>query len=452
MRKTTRLGRLGVIAVLALVAAACGSKSPSGGGPSASGGASKCSSDKFGCVTIKPGDPIHFGAIQTISASTAYLGTDEVHGINLGMDYLDGNFDGKPGQLLGHPVTLTTQDETDPTSGQCGKSGGQSAATKLAADPTIVAVIGTSCSSADLGVADTILGNKGIVSVSASATSAKLTDPAFRNPFFFRTAQNDAIQAKVVADFVYTKLGIKSAATMNDGGPYTSGLTTGFDKFYKQLGGTITSDQAFDPTSKDFKPLLTSIAQGHPGLIYYPDFDPPCALISIQAAQVPGLSGVKLMGSDGCNETNFYKLAKTAADNVYLSSPKPVPGATSALFTQEQNAYKDQYGKPTASFNTNAFDAFNILAKAIQAVAIKQSDGTIQIPRTALRNEMYNIKDYAGITGSLTCISTGDCQSQAAVNIAVYLGKDGPFAPNVSNATPVFQETLSLTKALSGSS
>src|SRR5947207_712020 len=170
MRKTTRLGRLGVVAVLALVAAACGSNSPSGGGTSAPAGGSKCSSDKFGCVTVKPGDPIHFGAIQTISASTSYLGTDEVHGINLGMDYLDGTFDGKAGQLLGHPVNLTTQDETDPTSGQCGKSGGQSAATKLAADPTVVAVIGTSCSSADLGVADTILGNKGIVSVSASAT------------------------------------------------------------------------------------------------------------------------------------------------------------------------------------------------------------------------------------------------------------------------------------------
>jgi branched-chain amino acid transport system substrate-binding protein len=442
------LAGMALVSVIALMGAACSSKTKSPGG----GSTSACSKDQFGCVTVKAGDPIHFGAIQTITASTAFLGTDEVHGINLAMDYLDGTFDGKNGQLLGHPVSLTTQDETDPTSGQCGKAGGQTAATKLAADSTVVAVIGTSCSSAALGVADTILGNKGVLLVSASATSAKLTNSQFRNPFFFRTAQNDAIQAKVVADFVFKKLGVKSAATMNDGGPYTSGLTTGFETFYKALGGAITSSESFDPTLKDFKPLLTTIAQAKPGVIYAPDFDPPCALIAIQMAQIPTLAGVKYVGSDGCNETNFYKLGKSAAtaSYVYLSSPKASPGSTSALFTQEQAAYVTQYGKPTASFNANGFDAFNIIAQAIKAVAIKQSDGTLLIPRTALRDAMYNIQSYQGITGSLTCIKTGDCQSQAAVNIAVYLGKDGPFAPGVTNATPFFSETFNLTEALAG--
>ena len=76
-----RLGRPWCIAVLALVGAACSSK-PTGTTPS--GGSNACSSDKFGCVTVKAGDPIHFGAIQTVSGSTSALGTDEVHGINLG--------------------------------------------------------------------------------------------------------------------------------------------------------------------------------------------------------------------------------------------------------------------------------------------------------------------------------------------------------------------------------
>src|SRR5205823_3545267 len=159
----------------------------------------------------------------------------------------------------------------------------------------------------------------------------------------------DAIQAKVVADFVYTKLGIKTAATMNDGGPYTSGLTLGFGTFFKALGGEITADEAFDPTTTDFKPLLTSIANGSPGLIYFPDFDPPCALISIQAKQITKLAGTKLMGSDGCNEAAFFKTAKSAADGVYLSSPVASPGTASALYTQFQAAYKAQYGTPQAS-------------------------------------------------------------------------------------------------------
>jgi len=447
MKNRKLLTGLALGAALVTLAAACGGKGTTSGG---STGADKCKSDQFGCVTVKAGDPINFGSIASISGSTAALGTDSDNGVKLAMDYLDGTFDGKNGTLLGHPVQLTVGDETDPTSGQCGKAGGQTAATKLAADPTIVAVIGTNCSSSALGVSDTILGNKGIVLISPSNTSAKLTDPQFHNPFYFRTAQNDAIQAKVVADFVYTKLGIKTAATMNDGGPYTSGLTLGFGTFFKKLGGTITADEAFDPTTTDFKPLLTSIAQGKPGLIYYPDFDPPCALITIQAKQVSGLAGVKLMGSDGCNEAAFFKTAKSAADGVYLSSPVASPGAASALYTQFQTAYKAQYGTPQASFGPNAFDAFNLLKTAIEKVAIKGSDGSLHIPRTALRDALLQIKDYQGITGPLTCITTGDCQSQLAVNIGVYLSPNAPPNPAAKNTDPVFQEKFSLTQALQG--
>jgi branched-chain amino acid transport system substrate-binding protein len=445
MKNRKILTGLALGAVLVMVAAACGGKAKT----SSSGGTTdKCKADQFGCVTIKAGDPINFGAIASVSGSTAALGTDSDNGVKLAMDYLDGTFDGRNGTLLGHPVKLTIGDETDPTSGQCGKAGGQTAATKFAADPTIVAVIGTNCSSSALGVSDTILGNKGIVLISPSNTSAKLTAPSFHNPFYFRTAQNDAIQAKVVADFVYTKLGIQTAATMNDGGPYTSGLTLGFGTFFKALGGTITADEAFDPTTTDFKPLLTSIANGKPGLIYFPDFDPPCALISIQAKQITALAGVKLMGSDGCNEAAFFKTAKSAADGVYLSSPVASPGAASALYTQFQTAYKAQYGTPQASFGPNAFDAFNLLKTAIEKVAIKASDGSLQVPRTALRDALLGIKDYEGITGPLTCISTGDCQSQLAVNIGVYLSPNAPTNPAAPNSVPVFQEKFSLTEAL----
>jgi branched-chain amino acid transport system substrate-binding protein len=406
-----------------------------------------CKADKFGCVTVGANDPIRLGAIQTITGATATLGQPQVNGVNLGIDYLDGKFDGIQGKILDHSVTLNTQDETDAASGQCGKAGGQTAATKLAADPSIVAVIGTTCSSSALGVADTTLGNKGVILVSSSNTSPKLTAEGIHNQFYFRTAQNDVIQTKVVADFVFNELGFKTAATMNDGGPYTQGLTSGFAQFFTELGGTVTADEAFDPTVTDFKPVLTSIAQGHPELIYFPDFNPPCALIAQQALQIPDLSGVKLMGSDGCNDKTFLDTAGPAANGVYLSSPKPSPGAASALFDQLSAAYKTDFGEPTSSFWPNAFDAFNIVAQAIQKVAIKQTDGSLLIPRTALKDAMYQIKDYEGVTGPLTCISTGDCQSQAAVNIVVYVGPNTPYNPATPDAKEIFSETFTLGEA-----
>lgn len=441
MRKSKTLAVIALFGALMLTAAGCSKSSTTGGG-GATGG-DKCATDQFGCVTIKAGDPIRFASLLAISGDVATLGVDSVNGIKLGMDYLDGNFDAKNGQLLGHDVSLQQEDDL------CSKDGGQAGATKLAADPTVVAVIGTSCSSAALGVADKILGDKGILLVSPSNTAAGLTDPANHVPFYLRTAQNDAIQAKVVADFVATKLSLTKAATIHDQSPYAAGLTSGFKTFFEAAGGSVTAEEAITTGDTDFKPLLTSIAQTGPQLIYLPDFNPECGLIAKQAKDIPDLANVALMGSDGCNASTFFDQAGDAGNGFYLSSPIASPGASSGgLLDQYNAAYKAQFGNPTASFNSNSFDAFNIIAEAIKKAAIKGSDGSLQIPRTALKDAIYQTKDYQGITGPLTCISTGDCQSQSAVNIGVYKSPDAPTNPKTPDAKPIFNETITLSQAL----
>jgi branched-chain amino acid transport system substrate-binding protein len=441
MKNRKLLAGLALLASVLLVATGCSKKkTPAAGGSS---GTDVCASDKLGCVTIKAGEPIRIASLLAISGDVATLGVDSNNGLKLAIDYLDGTFDAKDGQLLGHSVTLQQEDDL------CSKDGGQAGATKLAADKTIVAVVGTSCSSSALGVADTILGDKGILLVSPSNTAAGLTDPASHNPFYLRTAQNDAIQAKVVADFVSKKLGFTKAATIHDQSPYAAGLTSGFKTFLEGVGGTVTDEEAITTGDTDFKPLLTSIAQTAPQLIYLPDFNPECGLIAKQAKDIPELANVKLMGSDGCNASTFFDQAGSAGNGFYLSSPIASPGAsTNALLDQYNAAYKSQFGNPTASFNANAFDAFNIIAKAIEKAAIKGSDGSLTIPRTALKDAIYQTKDYQGITGPLTCISTGDCQSQLAVNIGVYQSPDAPTNPDTPDAKPIFNETFTLSQAL----
>jgi branched-chain amino acid transport system substrate-binding protein len=445
MSKRKYLAAVALIGALSFVAAACGDNG-GGGGTSATpsaGSTDQCATDAFGCVTYASGQPIKFASLLAISGATATLGTDSNNGIKLGMDYLDGNFDATNGQLLGHDVTLEEEDDG------CSKDGGQTGSTKLASDPTIVAVIGTSCSSSALGVADVNLSAKGVLLVSPSNTAAGLTAEGTHQDFYLRTAQNDAIQAKVVADFVFTKLGFTKAATIHDESPYAAGLTGGFKTFFEQLGGTVTSEQAIQSTDTDFKPLLTTIAQTQPQLIYAPDFNDACWQMAQQMKQVQGLESVPFMGSDGCLASDFFDKGGDAVNGSYLSGPIPAPGGTTSdLLTQYNAAYKSQFGDPTASFNTNSFDAFNIIVEAIKKVAIQGSDGSVTIPRDALKNAIYQTSGYEGITGSLTCIPTGDCQSQAAVNIAVFQAPKGGPAIGGSASDAIFTEELTLGQAL----
>src|SRR5438093_13505312 len=170
------LATVALLATLTVVAGACSkAKEKTATGPAA------CRSDKFGCAVYNVGDPINVATLLSISGATAFLGTDSQHGVALAIDNLDGTLDGKAGSLLGHKVYLGPNFDD-----LCSKEGGQAGATRLAADPTIVAVIGTTCSSSALGVADHILGAKGIVLFSPSNTNPALTSQGTHQPFYMR--------------------------------------------------------------------------------------------------------------------------------------------------------------------------------------------------------------------------------------------------------------------------
>ena len=178
-----------LVGSLAMVAVACGSDNGGGSGASgtpSAGSTDACSTDAFGCVTYASGEPIRIGTLLAISGDVATLGQDSLNGVNLAVDYLDQKFDATPGQLLGHDVNIQSEDDL------CSKDGGQTGGTKLASDPTILSVIGTSCSSSAYGVADKILSDKGILLISPSNTAAGLTAEGTHQAFYLRTAQNDA--------------------------------------------------------------------------------------------------------------------------------------------------------------------------------------------------------------------------------------------------------------------
>jgi len=424
-----------VLGIVVLLAAGCAKKNKSTG-------AAACT-DSFGCVTYTSGQPIKLATLLAITGDNKNLGLDSQHGVQLAVDWLDGKFDGTAGQVDGHTVQLVNEDEG------CSKTGGQSGATKLAADPTIVAVIGTSCSSAALGVADTIFSKKGISIVSPSNTNPNLTAQGTHQPFYMRTAHNDRIQGAVVADFAYNKLGARSAATIHDESPYADGLAAVFRDVFTKMGGKIiaTGNQAIQSSDKDFKPVLNTISQGKPDFLYTPDFIPACAIIAKQARTIPALDNTKIMSSDGCEDPQYLKVGGHDVFGTWMSAPDvTAQESTNAFYAQQfLPAYQQQFGtRPLSVFNAHAYDAAEIIFNAIKAVATN-SNGTLTIPRTALKDALFKTSDYKGLSGTLTCTPLGDCAT--AVSIAVYKVPGIPVEGGTANAKPVFSETKTLAEA-----
>jgi branched-chain amino acid transport system substrate-binding protein len=378
--------------------------------------------DPLGTVTIKKGQPVHIAYWLVVAGSDASLGIDIRRGVELAIQ-------DKGGKLLGHPIKLSGQDEG------CSAEGGQAAATKLAADPTIVAAVGPTCSSAARPGAP-ILWKQGVSTVSASNTAPYLTDPKRGNEYngYLRTAHNDKVQGAVAAQFAVKKLGVKTAATIHDGSVYAEQLQAVFAEEFKKLGGTIVAQEAVAPTDTDMRPVLTKIATGKPEFIYFPIFIAAGGHITRQAKEVSGLEKVYLMSADGTFSPDFYKAAGEAAVGMYHSSPDF--SAFSAGYKDFLAKHQKKYGeKPLAPYHAHAYDAAMMIFAAVEKAGVKDGD-TLYIPRKALRDALYATKGQKGLTGTISCSEFGDC---ADPRIAVFQQTAENIKKLVNPETPVWK-------------
>ncbi len=398
-----------ILAVMLLVLAACNGGGETTGASesaaaSASAGASvldpaaACAADEFGCAEVAAGADITLGTALVITTADADLGQDSQYGA-----VVAGNLVNDDGGLFGHNIAWDHQDD------QCASEGGTTAARALVADPTIVAVIGTSCSSAGIPAAQ-ITSEAGVLMVSPSNTAPSRTAPETHEPFYARTAHNDKVQGAAMATFACEELGVTTAATVHDGSAYAEQLQQVFADEFEAMCGEITAQEAVAPTDTDFRTVLTTIAATGPELIYYPIFTQGGALMTQQARENPDLDGVELAGADGMQSQTFLTTAGAAGDGVYTSGPDlAFPGS----FYEEEflPAYYElcNCDQTLSVFHAHGFDAANLIFEAIKKVGLEGDDGTLYIPRTALKDAFFETADYAGITGTLTCDENGDC-------------------------------------------
>ena len=413
MKMKRGLKLLALVGVLSLVIAACGggeggdttttageAASTTAGGDtttSAAGETTTAPAEGLGTIEVAPGDPIKIASLQSISGETASLGTDQVRAIEIAI--------ADKAEILGHPIELAFNEDDG-----CSSEGGQTGSTRIIADPQVVAVIGTSCSGAGVP-ASNVVTSAGRVLISGSNTSPALTSDLAGNEApeyhdgYFRTAHNDAIQGAAAAKFVFEELGLTKVATINDGDPYTQGLTSAFEGPFQDLGGEIVLSTAVTADQTDMRSVLTEVAAAEAELVFFPIFQPAGDFIAEQALEVAGLEETIRMGADGLLSDTFVVLPQT--ENMYFSGPKT---PTTDAYAEFVTKYTEEYGEaPIQSFHAHSYDATNMVFAAIET-ASTDDGGTLTIDLQAFRDALGEMT-YEGLTGTLSCDDFGDCAS-----------------------------------------
>jgi branched-chain amino acid transport system substrate-binding protein len=353
--------------------------------------------DELGVVTIPKGAPIVVGGMWVISGADTALGTDSKRGAEIA-------FKDAGNKILGHPIKFLVEDD------QCNSEGGLAAATKLAANPAMVAVLGSACSSVCTPAAP-ILWKAGIVELGTACSAPSLT-AADRKPAydgFVRTIFSDIDQGAADAKYLYTVLKAKKIVTVHDGSPYAQQLTVVTATNFTKLGGTVLSQEAIAPTDVDMHPLLTRVATEKPDAIYFPVFVAGAAQILRQAKETPGLEKTGLVGGGSLMAPDMIQAAGTAIVGFRIAYPDVSPEAMGKTYPRFLEEYKKAYGEgPISGFHGQAYDAAELLMKAIQKVAVTDPSGVTYIGRKALRDAVFATK-FDGVSGPIACDAHGEC-------------------------------------------
>ena len=367
--------------------------------------------DPLGCVELGPDDPIVVGAMLALSGAVSYLGEDSLGGVELAILSRDE-------ELLGREIELVVEDSL------CTAEGGQAAAQRLAADETIIGVIGTNCSSAAQG-AIPIISGAGLVMIAPSNTSPSLTNDDIEAggshlPGYFRTSHNGLMEGMRNAEFARDFLESATLATVHDGDPYTEGLARVVADTFAELGGEVVFAGAVNKGDTDMASILTEIAVAKPDVIYLPLFEPEVNFFAAQMQHFSGLADVDIIGGGASFVAGFPENTGEAAIGVYVSGPKVSGEAYDELLA----AWDEEFGgTPPSGYHAHAYDAANILLEAVGAAVVEADDGSLLIGRSAIRAALAATEDYPGLTGNLTCKDespfAGDCATGTALAMFV---------------------------------
>jgi branched-chain amino acid transport system substrate-binding protein len=314
----------------------------------------------------------------------------------------------------GTTVGFQACDDSSPKTGLWTKAICQSNARAYAADPSVLAVIGTynsGCAEVEIpilgrapdgGVAMVSPGNTAICLTEASPECAGGTPgslyPKAHN--YARVVPNDAYQGAGLASFAHAE-GVRSAYVLYAGGDPTSlGQAKTFRGAAKQAGIDVVGFTAWNPKAKGYTALMEKVGATEPQAVLLAGLteENGARLIKDKVAVLgPNSGAVKLLAPDGFAQQSTIDLAGAASKGMFASVPGVVPQSLKGPGKQLVAALGKQVAGPVELYAPYAGQAAEVVLDAIDSPS-----------RAAVIAAVSHAKVKNGITGSFDILPSGD--------------------------------------------
>jgi len=400
---------LALIAILALVAAACGGSD--GGSDEA---VVEVETTEAPATTEAPtttaapapaSDPLILASLMPLSGDLASLGPGIALGAALAVEQINA-----AGGINGQPVQLIEGDS------------GCDGAVALTSLNDVIAqgaqgVMGAACSGTSLAILDTAIAAE-VVMVSPSNTSPQFTK-IDKKGFYARTAPSDLLQGDVLASLLVED-GVQTVSIISRADSYGRGLAEATAAAFEAAGGTVKTIVYHATDATEFSSEVTAVGKGAADAIVGILF-PETGCGVLQPAFEQGLLDTPWYMTDGVKDAGLASLCGlgTALDGFKGTAPGSAAGEAKDAF-EAAYAEVSADGSPTFIFAPQAYDAVMLMAISAAAngvtgpeiasglvAASSGGEKCIGVACIALAADGVDV-DYVGASGEIELNAVGD--------------------------------------------
>ena len=239
----------GLVAILALTAAACGGDEDEAPPAPASAPAPEPPPPP---APAAEQEPLRLGVMESVTGPGETYGTVAVQAKQMAMDEINA-----AGGINGRMLELIVEDS------KCNAQDAITAYNKLTDVDGVKIILGTSCSGAMLGAAP-LAEAEGVILFSGLATNP---DIANAGDYIFRTSLNDA-QLGVDTGNVLWADGVRRLATISESTDYAEGVRRTSVAQFEKRGGQVVAEERYASDVTDFRTQLTKLLGEDPDALH----------------------------------------------------------------------------------------------------------------------------------------------------------------------------------------
>lgn len=332
---------------------------------------------------------IKIGFVGPLSGAVAVFGSEPLGAARVALEEINAS-----GMLGGDTLVLVPADSA------ANPAQAAQAARRMALSDQVTAIIGGHTSAETQAILEATRAI-GVPVLSSLAQASSLTKDG--NEWFARICLSTDLWGDATARWLSERHAPKTVYMLSRNDSYGQSLGEAIAAGLKTKGIELLSNVAYDPSAREFKPLLAELQAANPDFVIINGFYTDTGLIVKQMAEL-GIDK-PYFNNTAPAIPQFKEVAGPASEGAF-GAVYYLPGSIeSPRATEFIEMWTARHGRAPSQYEGMGYDAVYVMADAIRRA--KESG---EVTRKSVRDAIYATAGFDGVTGTITITENGDVQ------------------------------------------